>query len=99
MNLPKTAFPFLLHFIRRQSISFFILTISAIIWATNDIFFPYFLKLIVNRLQNFQGDLHKIFSALSDILILLVLFWVVAEVFQRLQGVVQIYTFPRFRAN
>lgn len=99
MNLPKTAFPFLLHFIRRQSLSFFILIVTAIIWAANDIFFPYFLKLIVNRLQNFHGDPHKIFSVLSDVLIVLVLFWLVAEIFQRIQGIVQIYTFPQFRAN
>ncbi len=99
MNLPSSALPFMLHFIRRQWLGFLSIIAIAIIWSVNDSFFPYFLKLIVNKVQHFHGQPQDIYSAVSGVLILLMLFWFVTEVCLRLQGVIQIYVFPRFRAN
>src|SRR5690348_15914245 len=54
-HLPKTAFSFLFYFVRKQKFKFFLLFFCSLIWATNDAFFPFFLKHIVNTLQHFQG--------------------------------------------
>lgn len=99
MQLPSTVSGFLWYFIRQQKLKFFVVFVTSIVWALNDAFFPFFLKLIVDKLQAYNGDPAIIFHALSDVLILLVLFWVVAEIIYRGQGVLLIYTFPRFRAN
>lgn len=99
MNLPKTTFSFILHFVRQQWLKFSLLAFTSAIWAVNETFFPYFLKRIVNTLENYQGAREHIYSALSSILILLVLFWLVTEILGRTQGIVQIYTFPRMRAS
>lgn len=97
--LPKTAFHFVYYFVRQQWIKFSLLIITSIIWAINDTFFPYFLKHIVNTLQNFHGDRADIYSALKVTLILLVTFWLANDIAARLQGIIGIYTLPRFRAN
>lgn len=99
MNLPKSARPFIFHFIKRQPLGFFIIIIIAMIWAVNDAFFPYFLKLIVNAVQHFHGKPNDIYYAVSGVLALLIIFWIVTELCLRVQGIAQIYTFPSFRAN
>jgi len=99
MNLPQSTFRFIVHFAKQQKVKFSILIFSFIVWAASDAVFPYFLKRIVNTVEAYHGERAGIYSALSGVLILLVLFWVGSEFFMRLQGILEIYTFPRFRAN
>lgn len=94
---PRSPLGFVLHFVRQQKWKFIFLTTGAVFWAINDVFFPYFLKQIVNKLQHFNGT--AVFSAVRSTLILLMVFWLVMEFLQRSQGVLQIYTFPKFRAQ
>ncbi|HVY53869.1 MAG TPA: ABC transporter ATP-binding protein [Gammaproteobacteria bacterium] len=98
-KLPQTAFRFVFYFARQQWGKFSILLLTSLIWAINDTFFPYFLKQIVDTLQNYQGVPDQVYNALGGVLFLLVLFWVLNEFAARLQGITSIYTFPRFRAN
>ena len=98
MNLPKTTVAFIYYFAKQQSWKFFILTLSFVVWAISDAAFPYFLKKIVNAIQTFHGDRAGIYAAIGGTLALLVAFWLVAELFMRMQGVLQIYTFPQFQA-
>src|SRR5262245_37030294 len=99
MKLPSRVFSFLWYFIRQQKLQFLIVLATSFVWALNDTFFPFFLRLIVDRLENYHCDPTEIFYALYGILLFLVLSWLVAEVVYRSQGVLLIYTFPRFRAN
>src|SRR5216683_6979506 len=99
MHFPHSVFGFLWYFIKKQKFNFLIVVITSIIWALNDGFFPYFLKLIVNKLQHYQGDPTEIFHELKELLLLLAGFWLVSEMIYRGQGILLIYTFPRFRAN
>lgn len=99
MQLPKSTLQFIYHFVHQQWLKFAIIAGVSIIWGINDTLFPYFIKLIVNTLQHYQGTRTAVFGALSSVLLLLVLFWLGTECFLRLQGVIQVYTFPQFRAN
>jgi ATP-binding cassette, subfamily B, bacterial len=99
MNLPQSTFSFIYYFARRQWVKFSILILCFMIWAVCDAVYPYLLKCIIDSVSSFQGERAGIFAAVSGTLILLVLLWLTAEAFMRLQGIVQIYTFPRFRAN
>ncbi len=99
MQLPISAFPFILHFVRKQRWYFFVLIMSFIVWAVSDAVFPYFLKRVIDTVATWQGERAAIYTAVKVPLIWLALFWVGAELAMRLQGVLQIYTFPRFRAN
>ena len=99
MNLPRSALAFIFYFARKQWLKFSIIIFSFIVWAVSDAVFPYFLKRIVNTLQYYQGERSGIYVAISGTLLLLIIFWFAAEFFMRVQGITQIYTFPRYRAN
>lgn len=99
MNLPQTTFSFIYHFARKQWIKFSIIIFAFIVWATSEAIFPYFLKRIVNTISAFHGDRAGIYTAVSGILILIALFWISDELFMRLEGIIQIYAFPKFRAT
>jgi len=97
--MPKTSLQFIFYFAKQQWVKFAFLILTTVAWSVNDTFFPYFLKRIVNTLQSYHGIPQEVYAALAPILILLGLFWIVTEILGRTQGIVQIYTFPRFRAN
>lgn len=99
MSFPKTTFNFIAYFIREQWVKFSLLVFTSMMWALNDAVFPYFLKRIVNVLQEHTGERNEVWFALKNILILLVVFWICNELFLRLQGVIQLYAFPTFRAR
>lgn len=99
MNLPKTSFSFILYFVRQQWLRFFILSLSFIVWAVKDTVYPYFLKRIINTVSLYHGDRAGIFVAVAGTVSLLIFFWLLAEFVMRMQGILQIYTFPIFRAN
>jgi ATP-binding cassette subfamily B protein len=98
MNIPQKIIPFLWHFVKRQWFAFFIVFITAIIWSINDVLFPYFIKLIVNAIHDFNGNRANIYSVLFWPLVALVSCWMVMEISARTQGFVLISTYPRFRA-
>lgn len=99
MKLPSTTFRFIFYFVRQQWVKFAIFIVVSVSWAVNDTIFPYFLKRMVNTLQFYHGSALAVFAAVKGILLLVILFWVLMEVLQRSQGILQIYTFPRFRAS
>ncbi len=99
MKLPTTTFSFILYFVRQQWLRFAVIILCFILWAVSDAVFPYFLKKLIDVVQAFKGDAPGIYAAAAQPLILLMLFWLGAEVCMRIQGIMQIYTFPRFRAN
>lgn len=99
MSLPKTTFSFLKYFIKRQAWGFAIIFFAAISWSINDLFFPYFIKLIVNILQDYRGVMSDVYSALAKPVGGLLILWIVTEFWLRMQGIAMIYTLPRFRAN
>lgn len=99
MHLPQSSLRFILYFARQQWIKFSLLMLSFVVWATSDAVFPYFLKQIVNTVQAYQTNRAEIYAAVGGILLLLACFWGAAEFCMRMQGILQIYTFPRFQAN
>lgn len=99
MKLPHSAFRFIFYFVKQQWLKFAFLALSSVVWATNDTFYPYFLKQIVNTLQHYHGNPVSVFAALKWVLLMLVIFWLLSDFFMRMQTIVQVYTFPQFRAS
>ena len=96
---PNTPFRFIFHFVKAQRVKFALFALTGIAWAINDSIFPYFLKDIVNTISGYHGVPNHIFSLVKNTLILLVAFWLFMELLQRAQGILQIYTYPQFRAQ
>lgn len=100
MNPPKTIAKFIWHFIKRQPVAFSIVFVTAIVWAVNEVCFPYLIKHIINILNGFTGQhRQEIYSLLWLPLLVLILSWVVMEICMRMQGFTLLKAFPKFRAN
>lgn len=98
-HLPQSSFKFIYHFVKTQKAKFMLISLAFVFWSISDAVFPYFLKRIVNTVAAFQGERSEIVSALFPLIMVVVLFWLMAEFFMRFQGMLQIYTFPKFRAD
>ena len=57
-QIPNKMTLFLWRFIKKQPVTFLVALISALSWSLNEIFFPYFIKLIVNTITGFHGAPH-----------------------------------------
>lgn len=99
MNLPKTLPAFLWHFVKKQKFGFLLALVTAMVWSVNEMFFPYFLKIIVNTVAAFKTNPSHVYSGLALPLIAMACLWVLMEISMRTQGISLIYTFPKFRAN
>ncbi len=86
-------------FYQAPSGAFLILFVTALIWAVNETFFPYFIKLIVNTIHDYKGIPANIYSVLTVPVASMFSVWFVMEAAMRIQGVTTVYAFPRFRAN
>lgn len=99
MNLPTTTFRFIYYFARQQRVKFSLIIFAFMVWATSEAVFPYFLKHVVNSIASFQGNRADIFSEIGVVLMLIAAFWIADEFFMRAEGIIQIFTFPKFRAD
>lgn len=100
MNLPTTPSRFVLHFVKKQWVNFTVLIAAFLLWSAGDALFPYVLKLIVNAVHDFKGsDYSVVRHAAAGPILYLILLWGGSETIIRIQGIIQVYTFPQFRAN
>ncbi|HYF98198.1 MAG TPA: ABC transporter ATP-binding protein, partial [Coxiellaceae bacterium] len=99
MQLPRTPIKFVLYFTKQQWVKFSLFASASIAWGVNDAIFPYLLKKIVNTLNSYRGVPGEVYHALGGALLLVVVFWVCGETMSRIQGLIQVYAFPKFRAS
>ncbi len=99
MSLPKNIASFIWYFIKKQPLGFFIVIATGVIWSINEMFFPYFIKWVINTIANYHGIPKLIYHVLWQPLLLFGALWVVMELSMRTQGMTLIYLFPKFRAN
>lgn len=98
-SIPNKMLPFLWHFLKKQRFTFITALVTSLVWSLNEVFFPYFIKLIVNTIANLQNEPHQVYHALAMPLIALLSCWLLKEISMRTQGLILAYGFPRFRAN
>ena len=98
-RIPTKMIPFIVHFVRKQWIFFLYMTLTSMSWGINEVIFPYFVKLIVNKLELYQGEPSMVLGELKYVLMSLAGMWLLVELGWRTQGFLMAYRYPRFRAN
>jgi ATP-binding cassette subfamily B protein len=98
MDIPRNLTTFLWKFIKLNKLIFFVLMLTAIMWAINQALFPYFIKWIVNILNSTPSSSASILERLKTPFICLLGVWFLMEIAMRFQGFLSINIFPRFRA-
>lgn len=99
MKSSQGALQFIFQFVKKQRFYFFSICLCFILWGICDAIFPYFLKRIIDQIESFQGDPKNIYSAIMWPFLIVVFLGLFAEICMRIQGILQIYTFPTFRSN
>lgn len=99
MRLPHSSFKFILCFVQQQWRRFSFIILSCVVWGANEAVFPFFIKEIVDILATYQGDFSATLYAVRYVLLFLIAFWILEEVFLRSQGFMQVYLFPHFRSQ
>jgi len=98
-TLPKTLPSFVWSFIKPQFWRFLILMLTMFGWSIQEAVYPYFIKLIVDKVS--QNATHKtaIFTILAPTLAAFVALWMTIEVGYRIYDFLSVKVFPRFRAD
>src|SRR3990167_3522280 len=99
MYLPKTPIRFIFYFLKNQYGKVLLMMLASLAWASKESLFPYFLKNFVNTLQSYPGDPGQAFNAVGTLFLFFSLVWIVSEIFQRSQGLVSIYFFPKLKTQ
>jgi ATP-binding cassette subfamily B protein len=98
-DLPKTVTKFLWYFVKEQRTKFVLLMLSMSCWAVQEAIYPYFIKLIIDKLTEYRGDKKEIFHALSDTLTSALIIVLVIEVGFRAYDYISIKFYPNFKAS
>lgn len=98
-TLPQTLPRFFWHFIKPQRWHFVLLIYGNLGWAIQEATFPYFIKLIIDKITLFSHDKSLIFSALSTTLIVWISLWLLIELGFRLYDFLSARVFPKFQAD
>ena len=99
MRIPTSVFSFLWKFIKQQPIAFFYVFITALVFSANEFGFPYFIRLMINKMEVYPGDPQDIFNVVFWPLIGVTVLWFAMDFSMRTQGFTLIHLFPKFRAH
>lgn len=97
--LPSTIIGFLWHFVKPFKYAFFAVIGLSLIWATNEAFFAYFIKWIVNELTAQDVGREKLSLWAIKPLVFIFVFWTLMDIAMRVQGFIMRSIMPRFRAK
>lgn len=98
-TLPHILPSFFWRFIKPQRGRFLFLIYGNLGWAVQEASFPYFVKLIIDKITLFSHDKTLIFSALSTTLIAWICLWLLIEFGFRLYDFLSARVYPRFQAD
>jgi ATP-binding cassette subfamily B protein len=99
LNLPTNLWSFLWHFIKRQKAAFAIATIVMFAWSLEESCYPYFIKLIIDKIEAYPGHKDKLFAYLTPTLILSSVVFLFIQVNYRIFDVVSSKLYPKFMVD
>jgi ATP-binding cassette subfamily B protein len=90
---------FLFSFLRRQKYSFLFLVLISLMWAVEQVLFPYAVKMIIDVLASYEGDRSQVYEVLAFPLWLGAGVWIASITAWRTADVIEYFFAPRFQAN
>ncbi|MGA2655742.1 MAG: ABC transporter ATP-binding protein [Gammaproteobacteria bacterium] len=97
--LPSTVTSFIWYFVKPYRYGFLAVIGLSLIWATNEAFFAYFIKWIVDELTAKSTSKETISLFAITPLVFIFIGWTLMDIAMRVQGFVLRNLFPRFRAS
>lgn len=90
---------FIWKFVKKQRIAFIIILLLSLTWSFEMLYWPFFLRKIVDVLTNYETARLSAWPALKSSLLLGVILWLSIEVAFRLRNVIESNAFPKLEAN
>lgn len=97
--LPKTLFPFFMHFIKKQKWTFFFIQIGCLAWSLDHTLWPVVIEKLIDTLTHYMGDRANIFSELAPLLGFGAALWIINEIGFRSSGVLFAKASPKLEAD
>ncbi|MCB1827005.1 MAG: ABC transporter ATP-binding protein [Coxiellaceae bacterium] len=99
MQLPKTLPTFIWHFIKKQRWYLLTIQLLAFAWALDNTVWPYFLKMLINKMTMYSGAKTDIWPYLLPMLIFWASVFLLIELAYRFYGFMLAKAFPRIEAH
>jgi len=90
---------FILTYVRKQRLGYALLAIISLMWAVEQVLFPYVVKLIIDALASYQGDKAQVYDVLTRPLWIGAAVWFGSIAAWRSADVLEYFIVPRFQAN
>ncbi|WP_162534100.1 ABC transporter ATP-binding protein [Candidatus Cardinium hertigii] len=97
--IPRNIFAFILYFMNQQRAGFSLMFLTNIIWAANNALYPYFTKVLVDKMTKLTPGIERPMRLLALPLVGIILCFSISEIFARIYGLLVIYVWPQFRKN
>ncbi len=101
-KIPDKVWRFLWHFIKKQPIGFFCLTVASLAKTISNTVWPVIMGDIIDQLNAHVGqhiDKAALLSNITTLLLMICGFWLIIEGLTRARGFIMSYVFPRMEAN
>lgn len=98
-TLPTTLNGFFWYFIKKQWLAALILSFTILAWALQESLYPYFIKLIIDKITEFTGEKHLLLTILSPLLIKSIIVVLTLELMFRIHDFTMAKFMPKFKDN
>lgn len=98
-RIPTNRIKFFIHFIKKQKFSFTFLILFASTAASLNSIWPFITGNLIDTINEYSKPKSEFFDHLGLFMLATFAFWIVLEIFNRLQGFALAYIFPNFEKN
>ena len=99
IRIPTNLLGFLWHFIKERPIAFFFIHLFWMVWVIEFVVWPQIIRMTVEAIENYQGDRIDIWSAVSHVVIIGLIVWLIIEICFRMGGIMLAKTLPKFESS
>ena len=98
-TLPKKLTPFILHFLKTYRGWFLIALAFELVWAVENTTNPYIMKTIIDRMNEFEGNLQDIWKLLIFPVVLYGSFWTIRLISVRMADLCELKIYPKMKLD
>lgn len=98
-QLPNTLPKFIWHFIKPYKWHWMFVQIFTLVWAVESTVGPLIAKKLIDVLQNYNGPKEEIWSAISFLIILSGVIWIITDLMHLGRNLIQMNIQPKLEAN
>ena len=96
---PKNLISFIWSFVRAQPWSFLFIYLFSLTWAVDITLWPYLVRLLIDTLNQFDGQRAEVWSSIHGLIFAAIGLWVAVELFYRCRDFIRAKAFPKLQAN